>query len=323
LVQTLRAILRRPARVAAAAPKSRSIGGAGTSVGGPPDELVDEVEPPVEVEELVEDEPEVEEDVEEDVELEVELEVDEDVLVELELVTLPDEVLVELDVETLPELVETFPEDVLTLPDEVDTLPDEVEVEVETLPELVELDVAPELVLVDPPDEEVEPPDDEVDRAATAATKEAAEEAATETTTKTAADHDRRTAARAADRLLRQGRQHRDCGHGHLRPRLAGRGAGDDTAYPLYRARRGGDLPLGADRRLGHCNLGVLHIFRAAGLRAFRNMDRTAADEGAASCIGSKFHNGRPNRHACSLLSSGAWRQRNRTNRQSPLPLTV
>lgn len=40
------AIRRRPTRVAAAAPNSRSIGGAGTSVGGPPDELVDEVELP-------------------------------------------------------------------------------------------------------------------------------------------------------------------------------------------------------------------------------------------------------------------------------------
>lgn len=79
--------------------------------------------------------------VDEDVEDEVEVELD----VDDEVDTLPELVEVELDVETLPELV--------------DTLPELVEVDVEMLPELVELEVAPLLVLVDPPDELVEPPE--------------------------------------------------------------------------------------------------------------------------------------------------------------------
>jgi len=138
-----RASRRRPTRVAAAAPNRSSIGGAGTSVGGPPELLVEEVEvdPPVEVE------LEVEELV--DVDEEVLVEVEEDVLVELEVETLPDEVDVELDVETLP--------------DEVLTLPELVEVEVEMLPEEVEVELPPVLVLVDPPDVEVEPPEVEVE----------------------------------------------------------------------------------------------------------------------------------------------------------------
>jgi hypothetical protein len=148
--------------VAAAAPNRSSIGGAGTSVGGPPEELVDEVELPlwppldeeVELDELVDED--VEDEVDEDVEVdeEVELEVDDEV--ELEVLTLPEEVEVELEVLTLPDEVETLPDDVLTLPDEV-------EVEVEMLPELVEVELPPELVLVDPPDDEVEPPEVEVE----------------------------------------------------------------------------------------------------------------------------------------------------------------
>lgn len=135
----MRPIRRRPTIAAAAAPNRTSIGGAGTSVGGPPEVLVEvEVEPPVEVEDELDDD--VEEEVDDEVELEVEVEllvddddeVDEDVLLEVE--TLPELVEVELEVETLPLLVET-------------------------LPELVELELPPELVLVDPPDELVEPPE--------------------------------------------------------------------------------------------------------------------------------------------------------------------
>lgn len=155
---------------AAAAPNSTSIGGAGTSVGGPPEVLVEvEVEPPVEVEVDDEVEDEVDDEVELDVELEVELlveddeDVDEEVLLEVE--TLPELVEVELEVETFPELVETLPElvdvelEVETLPELVETLPELVEVEVEMLPELVELELPPELVLVLPPDELDEPPE--------------------------------------------------------------------------------------------------------------------------------------------------------------------
>lgn len=158
----LRARRRRPISVAAPAPNSSSIGGAGTSV--PPVELVDDevlVEPPVEVELLVE--LDVDELVELDVDELVELLVDDEVLVELLDVTFPDEVLVELLEVTLPELVETLPDEVLTFPDEVDTFPDEVL----TLPELVEVEVEmlPDEVLVDPPEVLVEPPEvlDELD----------------------------------------------------------------------------------------------------------------------------------------------------------------
>lgn len=72
-------------------------------------------------------------------------------------VELDDEVLVELEVLTLPEEVETLPDEVLTLPELVDTLPELVEVEVEILPELVLDELPPLLVLVDPPEVDVEP----------------------------------------------------------------------------------------------------------------------------------------------------------------------
>jgi hypothetical protein len=133
---------RRAKRAIAPAPKSRTIGGAGTSV---PPVLVD-VPPELDDELLVEEE--VEEDVEEDVD--VDEEVEELVLDEVDelLVTLP------LDVETLPLEVDTLPLDVETLPDEVETPPVEVDtppVEVETPPvvELVELLMPPVELLVE------------------------------------------------------------------------------------------------------------------------------------------------------------------------------
>jgi len=119
-------IRRRPASVAAAAPNSSSIGGAGTSVGGPPELVVDEpwCHPPVE--------DEVDEDVEEELEVDDELEVEDD-------------------------------DEVLTLPEEVETLPELVEVEVEMLPDEVLVELPPVLVLVDPPELEVDPPEVEVE----------------------------------------------------------------------------------------------------------------------------------------------------------------
>ncbi len=83
----MRARRLRPNAVAAAAPNSSSIGGAGTSW------------PPVVDEELL---VELDEDVEDEVELDEETlpEVDEELLVEVDELTLPE---VEVDEETLPE----------------------------------------------------------------------------------------------------------------------------------------------------------------------------------------------------------------------------
>ena len=180
--------------VAAAAPNSSSIGGAGTSVplevlvlvlvlelGSPPvlvevDELVEPeelVEPDEltlpEVELLVDDEtlPEVDDELLVEDDTLPEVEDDEETLPELDEETLPDEeveeLLPELEV-TLPELELTLPEvDVLdTPPVEVETPPVEVEtppVEVETPPvEVVELELIPPVVvvLVSPPVDEDE-----------------------------------------------------------------------------------------------------------------------------------------------------------------------
>ncbi|MDQ8757993.1 hypothetical protein RCO27_17340 [Sphingosinicella sp. LHD-64] len=137
--------LLRATKVAAAAPNSRIIGGAGTGV------------PPVDVEPC----PPLELDVDEEVELLVlelvELEVDELVL-ELvldEVDTLPLDVEVELEVETLPLDVDTLPLEVDTFPLDVDTFPLDVEmlpldVEVELPPLDVEVELPPEEVEVDP-----------------------------------------------------------------------------------------------------------------------------------------------------------------------------
>ena len=121
--------------------------------------------------------------------------------------------------------------------------------------------------------------------------------------------------------------QHRDCCHGHLRSRLAGRGAGDHPANALHLARRGGDVALGADRGLRH--LGVLHILRLRRARAFRHVHGATADEGAAGCIGSKFRNGRPYRHRnlSRLGDSGAGSSGclapHRPETQSRVPATI
>lgn len=129
---------RRASRATAPAPKSRTIGGAGTSVPPVLVEVPPELDDELLVDEEVEDELEVEEEVEE-------LLLDE---VDELLVTLP------LEVDTLPLDVDTLPEDVETPPVEVDTPPVEVEtppVEVDTPPvvELVELLIPPVELLVE------------------------------------------------------------------------------------------------------------------------------------------------------------------------------
>jgi len=149
---------RRAIRPAAAAPNSRTIGGAGTSVPpleppDPPedDELVDVLPP--KLEELVEDEldeyPPEDELLDDEVEDDDELDVDD----ELELPPPP------LDVLTLPDEVDTPPVDVLkppvdvevlTPPVDVDTPPDVLDVlEPPELPDEVELLMPPVLVEVD------------------------------------------------------------------------------------------------------------------------------------------------------------------------------
>lgn len=120
--------LRRATRAAAAAPKSRIIGGAGTSV------------PPL----LLEDEDELLDEVLDEVEDEVDVE---------------DEVLLDppkLDELTLPDDVDTPPVDVLTPPVDVETPPlVELDVEVEEIPpdevELLEVELTPPVEVLDPP----------------------------------------------------------------------------------------------------------------------------------------------------------------------------
>ncbi len=126
---------RRAIRPAAAAPKSITIGGAGTSV--PPVEPPGWPDPPLEVDE------EVEEDVEELVELDVD-----------------DEVLDEVDV-LPPKLDDDVDVEVLTPPVEVDTPPVDVDtppVDVETPPDVLEVLEPPVDVLEPPVDVLVEPP---------------------------------------------------------------------------------------------------------------------------------------------------------------------
>ena len=169
--------LRRRANIAAAAaPKSRTIGGAGTSV--PLELLVLPVLPdePLDVDELDEDEDELLEDEEDDDEDDDPVEVvlppklddvltspDDVELVELVLlpedVELPDDDTSPLDVELL-----TLPEDVLTLPDDVvlELVTPPVEVETPPVEVLTPLEVLtpPDVEdVLEPPVEVLDPPD--------------------------------------------------------------------------------------------------------------------------------------------------------------------